>query len=254
MLAREISSLQHPIVKDLVKLRTSRSEREATKSALLSGHKLVEEAALYTPIKRLLIEKNHSWKPQFKAKEVWVVTEEILKKVTGLKNPEPIAAVIDLPPPASLEKKTFLLILDGINDPGNLGTLLRTALALGWQGVFLTPSTTDPFNEKAIRAAKGATFRLPLASGSYEDLHTLLQKNQMHLYIATMQAPPLNQVKLLPPMALVLGNESNGVSNAKYSTYTSVSIPMEKEMESLNVAIAGAILMYEMKTSLELKR
>ena len=243
MITKEITSLQHPIVKRLVKLRQDRSFRHQEKSVLIAGFKLVQEIQPYSPIKLVLIEKGQSFPQLATPAEVIQVTSEIMKKVTGLENPEPIAAEVALPVSADLKKKKLLLVLDGIADPGNLGTLLRTALALGWEGVFLTKNCTDPFNEKALRAAKGATFRLPILIGSWEEFEHLVRDTKSHVYVAESGGTPLEEQKFSFPAMLILGNESHGV-NPLAKKYTSVSVPISKEMESLNVSIAGGILMY----------
>ena len=175
-----------------------------------------------------------------------VVSESVLKKVTGLPHPEGVAAEVALPPPGKLEGKKFLLALDEISDPGNLGTLLRTAWALGWEGAFLTPSSVDPFNDKAIRSAKGASFLLPLRSGSWEEFDAL--SSGMQIYVADPKGKIVSKVDFRSPMVLVLGNESRGLSASAKKRGQPISIPIQK-MESLNVAIAGAILMYTMRPS-----
>jgi RNA methyltransferase, TrmH family len=153
-----------------------------------------------------------------------------------------------MPPLGNLNNKNFILALDGISDPGNLGTILRTALALGWDGVFITSNSTDPFNEKALRAAKGATFRLPILCGSWEELEQLIKKNNLHVFIADMQGSALNKEVIQTPLVLILGNEAHGASAFLKKHYHSISIPISDKMESLNVAIAGGILMHAFKT------
>lgn len=241
MISREITSLQHPIVKRFVKLREDKSLRQEEQSVLISGVKLISEISQHTPLKRLICA--HSF-PDLHAQEIYHATPEILKKITGVQNPEGIAAEVALPAPADLKNSTRLLILDKLSDPGNVGTLLRTALALGWDGAFLTLGTADPFNEKAIRAAKGATFRLPLKTGSWEALNPLLSERRT--FVADLQGEPPPSCPHSQPIALILGNESHGPSiHAKGSL---ISIPMTPLMESLNVASAGAILMHSLTT------
>jgi TrmH family RNA methyltransferase len=246
MTQREITSLQHPIVKHFVKLRKSRAFRKETGSALIVGTKLVKELAAKFPLKTLFMEKG-SEKIACKAENCFVVTAEILKKITGLETAEPYAAEITLPQAGSLKGKKFLLALDGISDPGNLGTLLRTALALGWEGVFITDESTDPFNEKALRAAKGSTFHLPIQEGSREELNELIEKNGLQVYLAESEGKDVGEVEFSSPLILVLGSEAHGVRFLSKKKASVLSIPMDKKMESLNVAAAGAILMYLMR-------
>ncbi|NGX26519.1 MAG: 23S rRNA (adenosine(1067)-2'-O)-methyltransferase [Chlamydiae bacterium] len=238
MLTKEINSLQHPIVKTFVKLRNSRKFRYEKKQVVLAGRKLISEAKT---LDILLVKKNfpHS----FQAHEIFHVNDAILKKVTGLETPEPIAAIAPMPDWEIVTKKNWILILDQINDPGNLGTLLRTALALGWEGAFLTENCVDPYNDKALRAAKGATFRLPMQMGSEEELYKLDQ----NILVADTSGKPLTALKKLEHTALILGNEATGVSKILKDRFSTVSIPI-KQMESLNVAAAGAILLYTLKS------
>lgn len=240
MVPRKITSLQHPLVKRLVKIRLDKDARVEEQSVLVVGTKLVEELAQNTPLKTLIVDRPF---PFLKAQEVVEVTPEILKKITGLAAPEGIAAEVALPTRADLSSARYLLVLDGINDPGNVGTLLRTALALGWEGAFLLPGSADPFNEKALRAAKGATFRLPLCQGSVEELQKMWKGK---FFVADLQGT-IPQI-VSPPVALILGSEAHGPSPALKKGATAVSIPMPGPMESLNVAIAGAILMYTFRT------
>lgn len=237
----EITSLQHPVVKDLVKLRTSRAFRKERNAALISGRKLISELG---SVKTLLCTKEA--KPlAVKAEKKLLVTPQILKKITGVEEPEPYAAEISLPAPGDLSGKKFLLALDKISDPGNLGTLLRTALALGWEGVFLLDGCVDPFNDKALRAAKGATFHLPLLEGTAEELLELIEKNGLRVYLSGMRGKRVETQKIEPPLILVLGSESHGVTFSPKEAIT-LTIPIQG-VESLNVATAGAILMHQMR-------
>jgi TrmH family RNA methyltransferase len=244
---KEIESIQHPIVKHLVKLREKRDYRAQCHSALISGKKLIKELSVEHRFKTVLIERDYVSDWDITGQQVFVVNSSIMKKVTGLIQPEPIAAEIDLPQEQDLSTKHYLLILDGISDPGNMGTLLRTALALGWQGVLITPGSTDPFNEKAIRAARGATFKIPLRQASLEEIEALLASTHHTILAADAQGTPMDELAIAGPIALALGNEANGLSDSIKRKARPIAIPMEKGMESLNVASAGAILMNFLK-------
>lgn len=238
-----ITSLQHPIVKHFVKLRNSKAFRKEENSALIVGTKLVRELSSELLIKTLLIEEGAPRIP-VKAERTLIVTSGILKKITGVEQPEPYAAEIALPAPARLEGKKRVLALDGISDPGNLGTLIRTALALGWEGIFITEGSADPFNEKALRAAKGATFHTPLCEGSKAELQLLIDRGAFTVYLAAMDGEKVESKKIETPLLLILGNESHGVRFKPNQPAEKLTIPMHEKMESLNVAIAGSILMY----------
>lgn len=247
MIAKKITSLQHPIVKHLQKLRTSKRYRSEQQTLLLSGKKLILELGSSHPIKRLLHVENDPLAKKIPCEESLILAPSLFKKITGVVNPETIAAEVHLPKPHSLKDFQYLIALDEINDPGNLGTLMRTALALGWEGVFLTSSCADPFNDKAVRAAKGATFHLPFKQGSHEDLLDLIKKNNFSPLAADITGTPPSEITPGSPLILILGNEARGVHPDIKKISTLVSIPMCGRMESLNVAAAGAILMYALK-------
>jgi RNA methyltransferase, TrmH family len=243
----KISSLQHPLVKSLVKLRQERAYRMQERSCLITGHHLVEEVCSHTPPHILFIEDHCAIPAHIQSEKTYVVSSAVMQKVTGLKSPEGIAAQVPLPAEHSLVGFSKIIALDRVSDPGNMGTLLRTALALGWEGAFILENSVDPFNEKALRAARGAPFRLPFRIGSYDDLKALIRENQLQPFAADLQGTPLDKLHLQPTTRplLVLGNEAQGISSELQSLCTAVTIPMPGTMESLNVAVAGGILMYE---------
>jgi TrmH family RNA methyltransferase len=247
MLPKEIISVQHPIVKHAVKLREDRKYRKENKAALIAGNKLVQEIGAHSPLQVLFVEKGV--KLEVEAPEIYFVSKAILKKITALENPEPVAAIAALPSLGDLKGKKRILALDGVSDPGNVGTLLRSALALGWDGAFLLPGTCDPFNEKAIRAAKGASFRLPIQEGSVGELEELIKKNQCKVYSAEIEGRPIKEEMGSERLVLLLGNESQGIRTSFNEKTIPLCIPMEGQMQSLNVAIAGAILMHHLKGS-----
>ena len=237
MLTKTISSLQHPSILRWVELVKNRASREENGSVVVCGEKLVRELSARLPLKCFITTEEKVILP---AEEKVLVTEGMLKKITGLQNPDGYAAEILLPPPQDLSSCRKLLILDRISDPGNLGTLLRSAYALGWEGVVATPGSVDFFNDKALRAAKGATFYLPYAWASPEEIASWGHA----LFIADIQGDPIAKHRFQTPLALILGNEAKGPSCWKKGT--KIHIPMRKGAESLNVAAAGAILLYAM--------
>ncbi|MCH9625363.1 MAG: 23S rRNA (guanosine-2'-O-)-methyltransferase RlmB [Chlamydiales bacterium] len=239
---KKITSLQNPVIKHLVHLRQNKHYREEQKAVLVSGYKLIQEISkLHTPSK-LFIAKLED---KLTAQETYLVTPEILKKITNLPSPEPIVAEFPLPNSSSLQKQAPLLVLDAIQDPGNLGTLIRTALGLNWQGVFFLPNCVDPFHEKVLRASRGALFYLPWKMGTYKELEALKQENHLTSYIADMEGTPLSKISPQKNTLLILSNEAEGVSSQAESFGTKVAVPIQS-IESLNVAIAGALLMYHL--------
>lgn len=251
MKVKEITSLQNPIVKHFVKLRQNSDYRHEHHSAVIEGPKLIREICSENPA-RTIIAYDPSFVPKgVNTKELLVVSEEIMHKISGVQSSEGIIAEVDLPKPAVLEKKNYILAIDGVNDPGNLGTILRTALALGWEGAFILPDSCDPFNEKALRASRGAVFRLPTMYGNWDQLKTLIKDHQFTPLVADLAGIELSQFKTPKKVILVLSNEAHGVSAEAREVCQAITIPMPGEMESLNVSVAGGILMYNLRRVLK---
>jgi len=245
MVPNQISSLQHPFVKSLVKLREKKEERQARGQVLIAGKKLVSEMAEKGLVETLLISSLQSIPSHWKVKQVVLVNKPILKKISGIEEEEGIAAIVKMPASISLKGMQWILALEGVGDPGNLGTLIRTAHGLGWQGILLLPKCADPFNDKAIRSARGASFSIPLFLGNYEDLVNF--SAGLSVFIGDIRGIALEEVSPPSNSFLILGNESHGVSEFCKKRGQMIKISMKNDLESFNVAIAGAILMYKLK-------
>ncbi|MDE3056011.1 MAG: RNA methyltransferase [Verrucomicrobiota bacterium] len=231
--------MQHPLVSHWSRIVQERSYRRESGSVMVTGKNLIQEMARRGRLKRLLTLSSCVDLPADEAVEV---TDAILRKVTGLPSCDGFAAEVSMPPPSDLRGIRYLLVLDLVSDPGNVGTLVRTAFALGWEGVVVTPGTADLFNDKALRAAKGATFWLPYQEVTREELLTWPHQ----LFVADMEGEETCEVE--PPVALILSNESRGAR--EWAQAKSVRIPMRQECESLNVGAAGAILMHQLRGTL----
>lgn len=241
-MTQSITSLQHPLVKHLVKLRGEAAYRYEHKSLVLDGLKPIQEVKRH--VQKLLFTPNLASLAATFPGEKWEVSEAILHKISGMVSPEGIVAEVSIPPFISIENSSQVLALDGISDPGNLGTLLRTALALGWDTVYFLPGCCDPFNEKALRAARGAHFKLSLTRGSAEELKEWVNNHQIQSLFADIQGEPPEKIIPAKQRLLVLGNEAHGTSKAIRQFCQPVTLPMPGDMESLNVAVAGGILLY----------
>jgi TrmH family RNA methyltransferase len=241
---RRLTSLQNPLVKHLVNLRDDAKYRYAHGSVVIEGVKPVGEVARH--IKKLFVLESVS---DFflEGAERWIVSEPVMKKISGMNATEGVLAEVAMPAFSSLKQAQFILALDRISDPGNLGTLLRTALALGWDGVYMLRGCCDPFNDKALRSARGAHFRIPIAEGSVDGLRKLAMEGNLDTFVADLSGRQPREVPSLGGKILVLGNEAQGASKEIHLFCSRVTIPMPGEMESLNVAVAGGILMYELK-------
>lgn len=239
-----ITSLQHPSVKHLVKLRHNRDYREEHGSAVIEGVKMVSEVCQSIAPKSIFVLDKSLIPPGLKPGPVVIVSEEVLAKITGTPAPEGIVAEVPIPAQASLKGMKRLIALDGVNDPGNMGTLLRTALALGFEGAFLFHDCCDPCNDKALRAAKGATFRLPMRSGTWAELKAIAADEKLSLFAADLDGKPAPETRFPEALILVLGSEAHGLSLEAREGCHKITIPQRDAIDSLNVAVAGGILMY----------
>ena len=232
---KELSSKNNPLFKHLSKLIALPSYRYECKTALISGTILIQELSLILPIKTLLFEQEIF----LKAEKSFFCSAALLKALTKLPSVQGPVAEVPLPPFVNISSKERIAILDEINDPGNMGTLIRSAKAFGIDGVHITKGSCDPFNDKVIRSSKGAVFSLPI---SYEP-YTELDFSSHRMLLADMKGTSCRKIEPFGPICVVLSNETSGL-NPKWRG-EKVSIPIAKEMESLNVAAAGAILFYE---------
>jgi TrmH family RNA methyltransferase len=247
-----ITSAHNPRIQWVRKLQAQPRFRQDEGLFVLEGVRLVEEAlqagwqpslALYTPdLSPRGLEIVH----MLPSSIVEEVTPSVMKSASDTRTPQGLLTVVahkDLPLPSPLD---FVLVLDALRDPGNLGTILRTALAAGVQGVFLAPGSVDPFLPKVLRSAMGAHFHLPLRLLDWPVIATLL-KPGFQIYLAEVAASlPYTQADFHSPVALVIGGEAEGASaEAQRLADVRIYIPMAPGVESLNAAVAAAILMFE---------
>ena len=177
--------------------------------------------------------------------EAYKVNDEVLRKLANSDNPEGIVFVCEQLEPRK-DKKDYhkIVYLDQINDPGNLGTILRTAVAFDYDAVILSKSSVDLYNEKVIAASKGAIF---LIDAYYDDISNYTEGRQV-IVSALDDAIPLSQLEKPKDFVLVLGNESHGVSEEILKLANKVvKIEMNDNIDSLNVGVAGGILMNYLK-------
>jgi RNA methyltransferase, TrmH family len=245
---KEILSLTHPLVKHLVKLRKNRKYRTENSHVVIAGKKLVKEVCNRHIARTVLLERNYILPESISAQEVYSVTPEVMKKVSGLETPECILAEVPIPSQEILKGKRYIVAFDGIADPGNMGTLWRTALALGWEGVFVLDNSVDPFNDKTLRSAKGATFRLPYRLGNFSEFVQLVEENHLQALLGDVKGVKPSEITDKTGKILVLANEANGPSEAMKKYCQRVTVEMKGDMESLNVGVAGGILMYLLNT------
>lgn len=235
---KTISSLQNPLVKHFVKLVDSRSYRQECGTLVIEGIKICKELLQKVELVALLTTDPLNIPEGVSIEKCTHVPLHLIEKISKTPSPEGIVAEIKIPKAQPLSSP--LLILDGVSDPGNLGTLIRSAYAFNWGGVFLLPGSADPYHHKTLRASKGASLLLPIRQGTIDQLPS------MTLIGADLKGMPLEKTHPKHPFALVLGSEANGLSHSMKERLTeNVTIPINPDAESLNVAAAGAILMHQ---------
>jgi TrmH family RNA methyltransferase len=251
-----ITSLANPALKYARSLQRRRV-RERERAVLVEGLRAILTALDHgVTLRRLFLDASrvNQLDPEVlerlraAAGRTLVVANQPFQSLAETEHPQPVVAVCDLPELPLPRDASLVLALDGVRDPGNLGTLVRAAAAAGVDCVALLPGCVDPFNAKAVRASVGLVFALPLASfDSLADVvGAVFAAPARILRAEAAAATPYYDVDLTAPTLLVLGGEAEGLSDAA-RTYAglSVSIPMRSDVESLNVAGAGTAILFE---------
>ena len=234
----EILSKNNQKVKEACALKMKKARQEKG-LFLMEGIKNLDMALKYGSVKQIFTSIGL---PKLKQDiECYKVNDEVLRKLANSENPEGVVFVCEqLKPRKDKSEYHKIVYLDQINDPGNLGTILRTAVAFNYDAVILSKSSVDIYNEKVVAASKGALF---LVDAFYDEIDAYL-KNRVLIASALEDAIPLSKAKKPKDFVLVLGNESHGVSQEILSKANQiVKIEMNDNIDSLNVAVAAGILM-----------
>lgn len=251
-----ISSRHHPLVKFARSLR-ERRVRERERVFLVEGPKTIADAVqagyrpshlFYVPTRLDPFEQKVVARAQAVGTRIIAVTERVLHEIAETMTPQAVVAVFPIPSiPFRLPtaEPLFALIVDRLQDPGNLGTLLRSALGAGVHAVLLTPGTVDPFNPKVVRAAAGAHFHLPIAT--LDPVAIQREFPGLEIVVARPQAlRTYDERDWTRASAVVIGSEAHGIS-AELARLAAdeVRIPVRGGVESLNAGVAGSIILFE---------
>lgn len=248
-----ITSPHNPKLKLIRALAGRPKERREAGLFLAEGARLVEDAlAAQWPFEFVLFSAETSKRgmklvEQLKAEgvEVEEVQPDILRSASETESSQGVVAVLRLRPLPMLPNPSFVLIPDQIRDPGNLGTLIRSAAAAGVDAVLIPPETTDPWAPKVVRAGMGAHFCLTVASTQWGEIDAFLTGFNVFLADAEGQIPCWG-ADFTSKTALIVGGEAEGASGeARKLANVFVNIPMPGKIESLNAGVAGAVLMFE---------
>jgi RNA methyltransferase, TrmH family len=250
-----ITSKDNPRIKLARALQGDSKTRQTDGAFVVEGIRLVEEAlaskwefkwAIYTDE---LGERGQALVQDMIVQGIPVeqVTPKIMQSASDTRSPQGVLAVIQYRPLPLPKKLDFVLVVDELRDPGNLGTMLRTAAAAGVGAVVLSSGSVDPFSPKVLRSAMGAHFRLPIETLAWDEIRLVILRHGLAAYLAAAEAGELyTQLDFRHPTALVIGGEAAGASDQAQQAVTGqLCIPMPGGGESLNAAVAAAILMYE---------
>lgn len=252
----EITSKDNKIVK-MVRGLSKKSNREKAGCFVVEGKRIVEEAIRDIPDKISVIIISHSFKDKNTdiynnlnrgEHNVYLVPDYIFDSVSDTESPQGILAVVEF-----MEEKKGdwdrLLILDGISEPGNMGTIIRTAEAMGFKGIILCGNSVDIYSPKVVRSTMGSLFRLNFRHEKSYDFIKDLKLKGYRIYATTLSSSvSLEEIESWDKSAIVIGNEAHGVSEEIISASDiNVRIDMEGQVESLNASVAAAIIMYKFK-------
>ena len=248
MIETRITSRKNPLIQQVRKLLTSKKERESTGLFVADGTKLLEEAIQFYPGLDTVILTDDIIANIPERVTVVRVPEEIMAYVSPMETPQGALFLCRLPEQKAFTSQKGMLLLDGIQDPGNLGTILRTADALQIP-VALLEGCADPFSHKVVRASMGAVFRNPPVQTTWEQVQEACGKAGIPVAVTALSDRAEDiRTAALSKMAVVIGSEGQGVrKEILQSAQAELIIPMNENCESLNAAIAAAIVMWQMK-------
>lgn len=236
-----IESVQNSRVKEWAKLQ-QKKYREAKQQFLVEGWHLVEEA-----VKADIVETIISLEPYNSSYDNVLVSEAVLAKLAVTKSPQPVMAVCRIARPMLASEAKRVVVLDGLQDPGNVGTLIRSAAAFGVDAILVTDDAVDCFNEKVVRASQGAIFHLPVMTLAASEIAALIDERQLPLLLTMMDGKDVGSWEAGAAWALVLGNEGQGIRDFWQGLpHEALTIKMHAVTESLNVAVAGSIMLWQL--------
>lgn len=243
-----ITSRQNARVKAWKKLHTVKGRKE-TGMFLIEGYHLIEEAwKSNCSIQEILIRPGNEIPDFYESFPNQIVTEEVFSDIAQTKTPQGVIAVVRQIIPGQLTGN-LLLLIDGIQDPGNLGTMIRTADAAGFSGIVLGAGTVDLYNEKVIRATQGSIFHILIVHTELLKKISILKQTGYSIWATALEnATNYRQVAIPNKTALIIGNEGAGIHPELINLADSiVNIPIYGQAESLNASIAAGVLMYHLR-------
>ena len=241
---KEITSVNNPLIKELIKLK-QKKYRDKEKKFIVEGYNIIEEAKDYITLIITSSKEDENILPNV---EHILVPKEIIGKLSETVTPQGIIGICNY----VTSRENFegnVLVLDGLQDPGNIGTLIRTAICFDFNTIYITDNSCDIYNEKVLRATQGGLFKVNIIRKNINDIIDDLKKKGYYIVGTSLKnGIPLNDINFKNLNAIILGNEGNGVSKETIErSNINAYIPINTSMESLNVAIAGGIIMNKVR-------
>lgn len=246
-----ITSLQNDTVKLTKALQSDARRRRKDGLIVLEGVRLVSDAlaagarpafAMFSPA---FSERDLPEQVRQAGGDVLPVSDAVLRHVADTQQPQGVVAAFAMPEPRLPAQARAVLILDALRDPGNLGTILRTAAAAGVEAVLLAPTCVDPYNPKSLRGGMGAHFRVPLAQRDWDEIALYCSQNTIYVADGTGDLT-YDRADWSGRWALVIGGEAHGAGGQAERLATQrIRIPMAAATESLNAAVAAAVILFE---------
>lgn len=246
-----ITSVQNQRVKQWKKLHTKK-ERERTNTFLIEGEHLVEEAIKSGwNVRTIIVHEGYRNSSLLSGEDPVIVSDHVFKHLSQTKTPQGIIAVLEMRKTLDIDQGPMLLV-DRVQDPGNLGTMIRTADASGFSQVILGEGTVDLFNDKVIRATQGSIFHIFAREANLHEEVKRLKEKGYHIWAtALLSAKVYDKIPVHENTAIIVGNEGSGVDQSLINQADEVvKIPIYGQAESLNVSVAAGILMYHVGRNL----
>ena len=236
-----IESIQNEKVKYFKKIRNKKYIMEF-KEYIVEGEHLVEEAIKAGKVVSLIVLNGFSYESDLPK---YFVTEKVMSSISLMQSYPNIMAVVKVGENLK-ELSDRIIILENVQDPGNVGTIIRTSVAFGFDTIFISNDSASIYNDKVIRSSQGMIFHTNIIIGNISEFIETLKEKNYKIYSTSLDGSyDINDVEN-DKVAFVLGNEGSGVTSSTHNLCDgSVKIPMNTKCESLNVAVAGAIIMYE---------
>ena len=248
MMEERITSRKNPLLQQVRRLLASRKDRVKEGLFVADGTKLLAEAVRWWPGLETVILSDGIQAQVPEHVRVVRVPEDVMESISPMQTPQGALFICRLPEKTVFEPKPGMLLLDGIQDPGNIGTILRTADALDIP-VVLLEGCADPYSHKVVRSSMGAAFRVPVVQTDWQTAQAACREAGIPVAVTALSARAQDLRKAdLRSMAVVIGSEGQGVRpQILENAQQELIIPMNEHCESLNAAIAAAIVMWQMK-------